>query len=367
MAVYSIFPQQDATIYSLYPTMNTGIDEILETTTLPNPVTANPETSRFLIKFPTDEIQDIINNKVNGTAWDAYLKVYLAYASSIPLNYTMNCHLVSQSWNMGTGKYLDTPQTTDGVSWINTDTSGSQMWETASLTPGVTSSYSFTPGGGNYYYSSSNLVSSQSFTYIDHKDLNFKVTDAISEIWLNTIPNNGFLIKLDDNFEFNSDTYFSLRYFSMDTHTIYPPALVIKWNDCSIITSSNAPTITNDNIVVSLGNNKSVFQQDSVQNFRINVRPVHPIRTFTTSSVYLNNYSLPSSSYYSIKDEKTHETIIDFDDVYTQLSLDDSGNFFTLYMSGLQPERNYKILIKSIINNETIIFENNSYIFKVIQ
>ena len=33
MAVYKIFPSQDATLYSAYPAMNTGIDEILEAST----------------------------------------------------------------------------------------------------------------------------------------------------------------------------------------------------------------------------------------------------------------------------------------------------------------------------------------------
>jgi hypothetical protein len=30
MAVYKIFPTQDATLYSAYPTMNTGLNAILE-------------------------------------------------------------------------------------------------------------------------------------------------------------------------------------------------------------------------------------------------------------------------------------------------------------------------------------------------
>jgi hypothetical protein len=32
MAVYKIFPEKDATIYSLFPNMNTGMDEIIEAT-----------------------------------------------------------------------------------------------------------------------------------------------------------------------------------------------------------------------------------------------------------------------------------------------------------------------------------------------
>ena len=30
MAVYKLFPSKDASIYSFYPTMNTGIDSIIE-------------------------------------------------------------------------------------------------------------------------------------------------------------------------------------------------------------------------------------------------------------------------------------------------------------------------------------------------
>ena len=30
MAIYKIFPEKDATLYTQYPTMNTGLDEILE-------------------------------------------------------------------------------------------------------------------------------------------------------------------------------------------------------------------------------------------------------------------------------------------------------------------------------------------------
>ena len=34
MAVYKIFPEKDATMYSLFPQMNTGLDEILDISNL---------------------------------------------------------------------------------------------------------------------------------------------------------------------------------------------------------------------------------------------------------------------------------------------------------------------------------------------
>jgi hypothetical protein len=53
-----------------------------------------------------------------------------------------------------------------------------------------------------------------------------------------------------------------------------------------------------------------------------------------------------------------------FDELYTQISSDDKGNYFDVYMSGLEPERYYKVLIKTIINGSTLIFDDNYY-FKV--
>jgi hypothetical protein len=76
------------------------------------------------------------------------------------------------------------------------------------------------------------------------------------------------------------------------------------------------------------------------------------------------NY-LPTSSYYAIKDLATNEFVINFDDQYTQISSDSKGNYFNVYMSGLEPERYYKILIKTNIKGSTIISDDNYY-FKVI-
>ena len=56
MAVYKIFPEKDATLYSEYPNANTGIDEIIEATTSTETDGGEPAVSRFLIKFNQSEI-----------------------------------------------------------------------------------------------------------------------------------------------------------------------------------------------------------------------------------------------------------------------------------------------------------------------
>ena len=138
-----------------------------------------------------------------------------------------------------------------------------------------------------------------------------------------------------------------------------------KWNDWSYNTGSLIVT-TSPNIVATLANNKSEYQQDSVQRFRINVRDRYPARAFTTSSVYLNNRALPTASYYSIKDLDTEEIVVDYDTIYTKVSCDSTGMYFDVYMNGLEPERYYKILIKTTIDGSTLVLDDN-YFFKVVR
>ena len=123
--------------------------------------------------------------------------------------------------------------------------------------------------------------------------------------------------------------------------------------------------VNTSNIKMSLAENPGTFFPESINRFYINVSPLYPTRTYQTSSLYTNLNYLPISSYYAIKDLATNEFVINFDDNYTQISSDANGNYFTVYMSGLEPERYYKILIKTIINGSTLIFDD-SYYFKVI-
>ena len=355
MAVYKIFPNKDASIYSYYPEKNAGIDEILDLSVYKT-IEDKGEVSRILISFDNLEIQDILNRIIKLADYKAYLKLFLANASSIPLDYTIYCYPVSGSWNMGTGRISNIPSTTNGVSWKwRYENSGSIF---ISSTNEATSSYTNNIGGGSWY---NNLSSTQSFNHTSNQDIELDITNMINYNYYQ----NGFIIKHSDLLEFNKDQPFETKYFSADTHTIYPPCLEFRWNDFSYITGS-LQQVDNTNIIITLNNNKGEFHEDSVNRFRVNVRDKYPVRVFKTTSLYTNNKILPPSSYYAIKDIKTDEFIIDFDPLYTKLSADISGNYFDLYMNGLEPERYYKVLIKSIINNNVIIVEDNNY-FKIIR
>jgi len=119
MAVYKIFPTQDATLYSLFPQMNTGLDEIIEATLTTFAYSdPNPQASRFLIQFSEEEIDDILQNKIgitgssqllNNNLWKANLQCYVATVTGLNKDTTVECYPVYGEWGMGTGRYLDDP------------------------------------------------------------------------------------------------------------------------------------------------------------------------------------------------------------------------------------------------------------------
>jgi hypothetical protein len=378
MAVYKIFPEKDTTIYSKYPDMNTGLDQILE---ISNERTllegSTPYASRVLIKFPTSEINEVLNTIVLPTTnttsvpsltpitspngfYSASLRLYLADASNLPDTYSLECYSISQSWEQGTGRFLYDPYDTENATWRNRD--NTNEWLTASFFTNTTASFqSANPGGGTWWFS---YAGSQTFGINQTKDINLNVTNITDGYNSNLLVNDGFLLKMTSNYELTNTSSYSLKYFSRDTHTIYLPQLEIKWDD-SVYNTGSLNVLTNENIAITLGNNIGKYNRNDVYRFRVNARDIYPARQFTTVSVYTLNKALPSSSYWALQDLDTGEYVIDFDPTCTKLSCDGSGNYFDMYMAGLQPERYYKVLIKSSFANGSTVVYDNSYIFKL--
>jgi hypothetical protein len=370
MAIYKIFPTQDASIYSVYPNRNTGLDEILEASTDIS-ISGTPQASRFLVQFDSTEMNDIINNKISGSTWQANFRGFVANLDGLNITTTLEFYPISTTWVMGTGKYLYSPEYTNGVSWTYRSYSGSNAWSTSGFAAYVTASYSSEVGGGTWFTGSSNstvlpIYSTQSFAYLDSGDIDVNITNMVKAWYSGSITNNGFIAKQSVEFINSEDYQVNMKFFSRDTHTIYPPQLEFRWRDYVFNTGSSTQTILNTQVAtVAISENPGVFYPESINKFRVNSRPTYPVRVWQTASLYTTNYYLPTASYYAIKDLDTNEYVVDFDNQYTQLSLDSVGSYFTLYMNGLEPERYYKILIKSIIDGSTIIFDDNYY-FKIV-
>jgi len=417
MAIYKIWSRKDASIYSEFPLLNTGLDAMnevrnvqstepgtLKTITVfsvwntegalwnSNPLLWNVSdfvnyqnssvVSRFLIEFEQSDIDYVMDNIVKDNTYDAHFKSYVATAEGIDQQSTLEVFPVAKSWINGTGMYGDKPQTQNGVSWTkrSTDTNRDGFWETSSFADFVTASFHPSePGGAEWYTGSNNpnlvLPATQSFDIKTKKDLDIKVTDIVTTWYSQSkgvnpytpIENNGFIVKWQDSLEWGYSILSQpdMKFYSTDTYTIYPPQLEIRWDDYDYTTGSLSEIYT-PQLYMSLDENPGIFYPDSINRFRVNCRPKYPQRTYQTGSLYTQNYLLTTSSYYSIVDLDTNETVVDFDNNYTRISADNISSYFTVYMNGLEPERYYQVLIKTEIEKEVIVYKDNNFQFKVV-
>ena len=382
MAYYSIFPEKDSTLYSNPDrlTMNTGNDEILELVKEKGINNSIYYPSRIVIQFKDEDIKDIFETKIIGTSsYSSSLELFSAKHENLASQHLIEVFPLSESWDEGTGRYSNFPSSSDGCSWTFKDNSTNKsLWPTSSFNSNTTGSIDTTNGliaGGGSWYNNDDFKSSQKFNQVNSIDLNLNVTNIVAKFsssignpslsYPNGIPNNGFILKNDDNTELlTSSSKGILSFFSTDTHTICPPKLTFKWDDSEH--GFNASAKNKGELNVSLYRNKKEYNQNDEALIRLHVRDKYPTRQFTSSSNYLQPGYFTTSSYYSIRDAHTEEEIIPFDDNFTKLSADNEGMYFKLYMKGLQPERYYRILFKHINNDGTEIFDNN-YHFKVIR
>ena len=386
MAIYKIFPTQDSTLYSLTPNANFGMDAILEASNIIG-IDGTPDVARFLTQFDTDEIVDVINNKIvtgSTTIWDVNFRTFIAEASGISNTQTLEIYPAGQSWNNGTGEFGDSPETTDGCTWADRSSKDIDAWTITGTFDGKRITGSFNPtfsvsGGGNWIHETGDANTykvTQSFALRSNKDLNKGVKTIVNN-WYDRafvsgdegFGNYGFLVKLSQSAEFftTSSQQPIFKYYSVDTNTIYPPQLEFKWVDfTTVLTGSlTGSIVTDSNLKMSLAENPGMFNINSINRFRLNVSPMYPPRTFQTSSYFLGKNFLPTSSFYALKDLDTDEYVIDFDTQYTKISADSTSNYFDIYMNGLEPERYYKLLIKTNIDGSTRIYDDNYY-FKII-
>ena len=355
--IHSIFGQYDATIYEYYTTKNTGMDGVLD---LSKYVTGTASyNNRTLLQFDLSSIsQSIVAGQIGATR-KFYLNLFAVQAFEVPTNQQFIIAPISQSWDAGIGKYANSPETTEGVTWEQRSTT--TKWSTGSYATNTTASWTVNKGGGTWYTNNT-----QSYTLTrDSLDIRVDVTNIV-ESWLNnTIPNNGFIIYKQN--EAATDNNTELKYFSSDTNTIYLPKLEVAWDNAVYTTGSLSQPTANKEILVYVQNLKKAYKETSKVRLNIGVREKYPVITFATQSNYLTVNYLPSSSFfYSIEHADTQETVIPFDTTYTKVSCTSSGNFVDLWLDGLQPERYYKIVFRVDRDGQEDYIDNN-YIFKVVK
>jgi len=393
---YSITAKKDATLYERSESLNSGIDEILEIEkTISSSGTTNIYNSRILIKFDLTNISKSISNGTipapslgPSVRSNFELQLKTSEAKDLAIKYGLEAFPISQSWEMGKGRKSTRKISAggslvveeEGVSWKYRDgkTQYGNVWSTTSFAAGTTGSFT-TTGGGGTWYTGSGYSAFRRYDYED-TDISLDVTSIVDKWITNGIPNEGFILLRSGstehsgsriNEEQNSVDYGTLKYFSTDTHTIYQPRLVCHWPDGVFITGSlDALDIAKHNILY-IKNNRKSYKVGSKERFRIVGREKYPTKTYDTSSKELVVKFLPSSSFYSIEDALTGETIIPFNTGSTKIQCDSQGNYVDLWMDQFYSDRRYKFLFKLISGSMDSPFleriYDKDYSFKVMR
>ena len=242
MAIYRIFPDKDSTIFTEQNTGNAGKDEIIEVGGYAGSIDGTGQAARIVLKFKDDEIDSVINDKIgNSTNFNAFsssLKLFLATASEIPVDYELCTYPIyiggDGEWDNGTGKLGDVPVNSSGVSWVYKNASKVNPWSTSGFTNYTTGSFiTGKEGGGNWYTASNgeNMEFKQTHSISSTHDVEVNITSAIKQIYTGSLASKGFIVKLEDKYEFYTSSSIRLKYFGIDTNTIYPPYLEFGWAD----------------------------------------------------------------------------------------------------------------------------------------
>lgn len=365
------YPQQDASIYEDKPYANAGLEPYIEIhkTRVSTVVDTGSlykafqnYNSRGVIKF---DLSDILVKQNQGiipttSSRSFTLKLYTRALEHIEgpfdievaqLSLSGSTGLPTTIWKEGIG-YLETyPTSSQGITWKTkgTPTHPENLWFTGSYTSDITGSWSTVPGGGTWLSSS---VVSQSFDgTTDH--LQVDVSQMI-ETWLSgSVQNQGFLIKRSVTDELSSESLSRITFYSKDTSTVYAPTLRVSWDD-SVYTTGSVPLYSMSAQVpilpvVWIKGMKPEYYSAEYASFNIGVREQFPTRTFTTNSLYNQQWRLSSGSEYSIIDPLSGRSIIPFGSHSRISHTPEYGSFFNVYMNCLQENCYYDIYLKTAI------------------
>ena len=254
-----------------------------------------------------------------------FLNLRIANAEKFKRNQTVEFYHISESWDEGTGFFeQDLENAQDGATWTVKDNSD-VSW---SLAGGTTGS----------------LQASQSFDF-EPEDIRLDISDVV-RAWITGSDNNGLLIKIPTADELNNKVLSNIRFFSRNTHTIYPPTIEAVWNTQTMSVTPNCGlTEAPNEIELFVTNPRPEFVTGSTQRIRFGARTVQPIKSFSDTFRFSNKFFLPSASHIGVTDAATEALIIPFDSG-SLLSADGTGSFFDLKVENMYIGRTYKILVQ---------------------
>lgn len=339
---------KDTTLYQAFPTINAGLDEILEIGKIIN--TDVDFTSSTA--YSTGSARSLLYFELPTTATvpatsSFYLNLRLANAENVRRNQRVIIYQVSRSWDEGSGYfYQNEENVNDGATWRQC--SGSVSWSQA---------------GGDFLTSAT--TQSVILSQYPLQDLRIDVTNILQPIVSQSLQSTfyGLALQFPTSDELDVQNKGVLKIFSTQTHTIYQPTLEITWNNQVFSTGSLQPVPANLNVKVIPSNIKQTYTQGDITKVSLVVRDEYPLKSFDSTLRYKNKYYLPTSSYYSIVDVQSNTTVVQFDDS-SRVNTDSSGSYVVLDTSALYPGRFYSLKLKVTAGDYTKVI-NTDAVFKI--
>ena len=314
MAIKKYYATKDNTISNAFEVnlstrgtgSNMGAADILETFVIHGQTSAsidaaNAEQSRIIIQFPIDKISEDMSNGTlpsNSSSIKFYLNMYNApHGNTVPLSYSLDICMLSQSWNEGRGLDMD-----------NYSNLGQSNWLSASSTSGWVqkgSSPSNERPGGSFLEGTN--ASASVFFETGLENIETDISEIVY-LWLNgggaapnafTADNNGLLIKFPDTVVSGTETMFTKMFFARTSEYFhYRPTIEARWDSTRkdsrgsfFISSSLASAAENTNTLFLYNNIRGQLKEiPNLENHRLELRIYSGTTGPTGSPLQIRNH-----------------------------------------------------------------------------
>lgn len=177
------------------------------------------DLSRILIQFNIDDI--LSDEDYNTGSVKYYLRMFnVKHDSTLPNNFKINVHPVSDTWTEGFGLDIDNYTDLGAVNWISS--SDGVEWDN--------------PGADYYeqYYKEQHFEKGT-------EDLEIDITDFIALWNTGTIDNNGVILKLSSSYEFDTRSFYKKSFSMRGTEYFYnKPCIEVRWDDSKVDNRNNS-------------------------------------------------------------------------------------------------------------------------------
>ena len=221
----TISNQFNAALNSRVTSANTGLADSLEIFKMYGQVEQDTvEQSRILIKFPineTDLSEDITTIKQDRDAGTLpssgsvkfYLKLHnVEHPETVPRNYKVVAHPLTQDWQEGLGIDLDNYLDIGHSNWLSSSTS-----------------VAWSAGGAEGNYDDSYLFEQEFDTGLE--DFVVDVSDFVEDVLKGTLSNYGLILKMSSSYENDTNSYYTKKFSARGSEFFFKrPVIEAQWD-----------------------------------------------------------------------------------------------------------------------------------------